>query len=183
MDLSPEEKMQLFQNAEREVTYKGRNFFVREDKINTSDQATHTYEVVVVPEASVMVPITDTGEIIMIKQYRPPVNKIFLELPAGKLDKDETPEQTANRELQEEIGMKAGKLTKICDSYTAPGYSTERLHFYTAHDLTECKLPEDELEAIEVKHFSLERLLQMIKNRKIVDGKTVLGILFYEKSL
>lgn len=183
MEITPDEKKRLFSKAEREVVFENKSLQVCQDRGQMPNGKTSACNVIIIPKVSVMIPILDDGRIILERQYRHPTNKILYELPAGKCDKNETPEQAAERELQEEVGKKAGELKKICEAYSAPGYSTELLHFFTAKHLTDNKLPHDEFEAIEIHHFSLEETLDMIKNGEIVDCKTILGILYYEKNL
>lgn len=182
MSLTPEEKEKLFANAETKMICDTKHMQLQTETVKLPDGKPLTHEVLVQKDASVMIPVTDDGQLILVKQYRPSAKKILWELPAGKVDEGENPKETAIRELQEEIGKLPQKIKKICEAYSTPGYSSEMLHFYLAQELIDNKLPHEENETIEIKHFSLARLMQMIKNGEIVDCKTILGIFYYEKS-
>ncbi len=183
MMLTPEEKMTLFQNHVSNDAYQAKHFKIQRDDIDVGNGRTHVYDIAVLPGASVMIPITSDNRIIFTRQYRHCIKQILYELPAGKIDNNEDPRETAIRELQEEIHKYPGHLVKIFETYPAPGYSTEILHFYVAKELTDRSLPPDEFEAIDIVHFSLEEAIEMVKNGKIIDGKSALGILYYEKTL
>jgi len=140
-----------------------------------------TRDVVRHPGASVIVPITNDGKIIMVEQYRKPCEMISLELPAGKLDAGEPPEECAKRELHEETGYIAGKLTKVLSIHTTPGFSDEVLHMFVATDLIEKKANPDEDEFISCEKYDISELLSMIDNGKITDAKTIIGIFLGDK--
>jgi len=134
-------------------------------------------EVVVHPGAVAIVAVEGDDMLLMVKQFRLPAGKIVMEIPAGTLDPNETPENCAIRELQEETGYKPGKLESIGGIYTAPGYTTEYIHLFIAHDLIQSSLDPDADEFIEVERVSLVDALKMIASGDIEDGKTVTGIL------
>ena len=124
-----------------------------------------------------IVPINSQDEIILIKQYRYPTQKFLLEIPAGNIDKgSRSPAASAQRELAEEIGFQAKKLTKIFEGYSLPGYCQEYMHYFLAQDLYPKKLTADDDEFIELKPVSFTKALTLIKNKKIIDSKTALGI-------
>lgn len=181
MQLTPEKKQDYYQKVKRTHIYKAHHFDYVCDEVEDNQLGLHSYDIVVHAGASVIIPITKDGTILFVRQYRHPIKEILLELPAGKIDHNELPKQTAIRELEEETGYHPRNIKKICTSVPAPGYSTEVLHFYVATDLEECNASQDEFEALEVVHFSLDQVNKMIKNGKIIDGKSVLGILYYEK--
>ena len=181
MHVSPEEKREMFKNNKRISIYQATHFEYVRDEVLLQDDKIYNYDIIIHPGASVMIPIDDDGGIFFVKQYRPPIDQIIFELPAGKIDHNEDPKETAIRELQEEIGKYPGSIEKIFEMAPAPSYTTEVLHFYLAKDLRDQSLPQDHLEALEVAKFSLEEAVQMVKNGEIIDGKTALGILYYEK--
>lgn len=181
MTMTPEEKKSLFRTAKRKVVYQATHFTYIVDEITSSSGTVHTYDSVVHPGASVIIPIDDDGGLILVRQYRNSIDAFTYELPAGKIDKGEDPETTAIRECQEEIGKYPGNLQKLFETYPSPAYSTEILHFYLATQLTDKALAQDELEAIDVHCISLEEALRWIKEGKITDAKTALGIFYYEK--
>lgn len=114
-----------------------------------------------------------------VSQYRHPHGRELLELPAGTRDGDELGELTAYRELQEECGLRAKKLTHICDFAVSPGYSSEILHLYYANefDIVEAHLDEDEF--LSVKWIKKEEALKMALNGEIIDGKTLTALFWY----
>ena len=110
---------------------------------------------------------------LLVRQYRYPIGKDLLEAPAGGIDSGESPEQAAQRELQEEIGYIAGSLERLGAFWTAPGFCTEYMYAYLARDLTPSSLAPDEDEEIVVERHSLDSVREMIRDGRIVDAKTI----------
>lgn len=138
----------------------------------------HTRREVVRHAGSVAVlAIQDDGKIVLVRQYRYPVDAFVWELPAGRLDDGESPEQAAQRELQEEIGFKAGQLQKMAFFHTTPGFCDESMHVFRATGLVASKAQGDEDERIEVQAFTLSDLEAMIDRGEIREGKTLVAIL------
>jgi len=133
-------------------------------------------EVVEHPGAVAIIPIKDDGRIILVKQYRLPVGENLIEVPAGTLEKGESEEECARRELLEETGYEAGVLKKVRSLYLAPGYSTEKITIFIARKLSRGfqKLESDE--NIEVLELGLEEALKMVKEGIIKDAKTIISI-------
>jgi ADP-ribose pyrophosphatase len=126
-----------------------------------------------------ILPLIEKDKIVLIRQFRFPINKEIWEIPAGKLDKGEKPEIGAKRELKEETGYEARELKKIGEFYLSPGYSTEYMYLFLAKGLKKGEQSLDKGEKIrEVKIFSRKEVLKMIKTRKIVDAKTILALFF-----
>ena len=139
-----------------------------------------TFERVVVrhPGAVCVVAVHD-GDVLLINQYRAPVDEMLLELPAGKLDVEgEDPAVAAVRELEEEIGFTAGSVELLVSFYTGPGFTDELIHLYVADDLTpvEARPHGVEEEAAEVVRVPLGRAMDMIAEGQIRDAKTILGL-------
>ena len=129
-----------------------------------------------------ILPLIGKNKIVLIKQYRFPAKRELWEIPAGMLKKNEKPRITARRELKEETGFEAERIVKIAEFYKSPGYDTEYMHLFKANRLKKGKQHLDQEELInKVKVFSLKEALKMIKNKKIVDAKTILAILLYLK--
>lgn len=140
----------------------------------------HRREVVVPPNAAVIVPVTRDGDIVLIRNERPSVGQALLEIPAGTLEAGEDPLDGAKRELPEETGYSAGKIRKLCAFYPSPGFCTEFMHIYLAEDLTPGEQDLDETERIEVEVTPLDVAITMIEDGRIIDGKTIAALLFYK---
>jgi ADP-ribose pyrophosphatase len=128
------------------------------------------------PEASAIIPFVSDKEILMVRQYRYALGKETLEIPAGKLDPGESPEQCIRRELVEETGHEAGRIEWVCTYAPALGYSNELIHIYSGHELRKTQALIDEREIAAVESIPLGKLRSMIKERLILDGKTLLGL-------
>ncbi|BAK54745.1 NUDIX hydrolase [Sulfurisphaera tokodaii] len=125
----------------------------------------------------VIVPFIDKEKIIMIKQYRPIIGKWLIELPAGTVEEKENEEETARRELEEEIGYKPNFMSKIFSFYVSPGVTTEIMHVYIARDLVKTSQNLEEYEVIEPFEIRFEDAVKMVLDGKIEDGKTMLSLL------
>lgn len=163
-----------------EEIYRGRVVTLRRDTIRTAEGKELQREVVAHPGAVVVV-AEHEGRLLFVRQYRYPTDEELLELVAGTCEPGEEPVVTAGRELQEEAGFKAGRLTKIGEFYSAPGFCSELLHLYMAEDLTESRLPGDEDEEIAVEWIDRESAVRMALEGKIRDGKTLAGVLLYDR--
>jgi ADP-ribose pyrophosphatase len=161
-----------------EEIYRGRVVALRQDTIRTADGKELQREVVAHPGAVVVVAV-DGDQLLFVRQYRYAAGEELLELVAGTLEPGEDPAETAGRELQEEAGYKAARLTKLAEFYSAPGFCSELLHLYLAEELTPCRLPGDEDEEIEVERCSLDEAVRMALSGKIRDAKTLAGVLLY----
>lgn len=160
-----------------QVLHKGKIVNLRIDSVKLPNGKTAAREVVEHKGAVAVVPITASGEVLMVRQYRHPAGEILLEIPAGKLDANEPPDECAKRELLEETGVVAGSIEKLFSFYTSPGFSNEVLHLYAAEDLSYQGQHLDDDEFVEVQKVPLAEALEMIKNGKINDAKTIIGIL------
>lgn len=173
------------QNPETEIlhheeVYNGKIVKVHVDTIRQTTGATSLREVVLHPGGVAAIPILGDGRIMLIRQFRYPIGKFILELPAGKMDSGQSPRDTIARELEEEIGHSAGELTYECTFYTTPGISNEAIHLFTARDLTPCAQRLEEGEHITLEAHTLEECLRKIEQGEINDGKTVLGLLWHQ---
>lgn len=156
--------------------FEGRIFDVSVDTVREGDQ-TYQREIVHHPGSAVILPVFDDGTIALVKQYRHPAVKYLLELPAGTLNDRERPEVGAARELEEELGLEAGHLEKLCEFFISPGFLSEKMWLYLATDLRETEQRLEEDEAIEIVRLPIDRALQMITDGEIEDGKTIIGLL------
>lgn len=164
------------------VLYRGKVFDLKVDEIEYESGNKGIREIAVHPGGAVVVPVTDEGKIILVTQFRYPFQKVLMEFPAGKLDAGEDPMKCAERELEEETGFKAGKIKKLGEIYTAPGYCTEILHLYLARELKPGNHNREEGElGMRIYEFTVKEVEDKIAKGEIVDGKTICGI-YYLKS-
>ncbi|MCA1623120.1 MAG: NUDIX hydrolase [Acidobacteria bacterium] len=156
--------------------YEGNIFDVFLAKIRQS-QVEYEREIVFHNGSAVIVPVFADKTVALVKQYRHPAQKYLYEIPAGSLEKGESPEEGARRELEEEIGVRAGNLEKLIEFFVSPGFLTEKMFVYLATDLaeTEQKLEEDEL--IEIKKVTFSQAFEMIRKNEIEDAKTIVGLI------
>lgn len=170
--------MKNFKVLKSETLFRGKVFDLQVDQIEYNSGNPGVREIAIHPGGAVVVPVKDDGKIIFVKQFRYPLQKVLLELPAGKLDTGEDPMHCAVRELEEETGFKADKITKLGAIYTTPGFCTEVLHIFLAKGLTPGSHNREEGEhGMEVLELSLEEIEEKIKNGDLVDAKSLSGIL------
>ncbi len=152
------------------------------ETLTFSDGSEKCYECVAHPGAVAILPIDENGNLILIKQWRRVPQEIMIEIPAGLLEDGESPDQCAQRELQEEIGYKAKHLQKIGGFYNSPGFCDEFIDLYLARNLISSKLPEDDHEAIDPFTISLPDALALIRKGEIRDAKTLISIILYAEN-
>lgn len=140
-------------------------------------------EVVRHPGAVCVVPVTDEGEVIMVRQFRYAFNQVLLEVPAGKLEPNEDPLEAALRELEEESGVVASNVEHIGEIYTTVAIIDEKIHVYLATGLTYKNAHPDDEEFLEVEKIPLKTLVDMVMNGEIKDSKTQIAILKADKIL
>jgi len=128
------------------------------------------------PEASAIIAFASESEIIMVRQYRYALGRETLEIPAGKVDQGEKPEACARRELLEETGYEAESLKLIYTYAPAIGYSNELIHIYSGHNLKQVNASIDEREISSIQRLSLEEVRSLIREGRILDGKTLIGL-------
>lgn len=168
---------------DRKEVYKGKIFTVAEDTIEFEDGKIAKWDLVLHNGAAAIVPVTEDGEVVLVRQYRNAENGEVLEIPAGKLEKGEDPFECAKRELEEEIGCKSDNIQKICSMYSAVGFSDEKLHLYIARDLMVGKQNLDEDEYIQIERYPLKEAVRMIFSGEIKDSKTIVGLLSVNEML
>ena len=166
-----------------EQIYKGSLLDVRRDEVTLPNGKTSSREYIKHPGAACIIPVLPDGKIALIKQYRYPVQSEMIELPAGKLDPGEEPEDCARRELEEEIGYSAGKLTFVCNIHPAIGFASEIMWIYLAEDLVKTTENTDHDEFLEIMPTSLAEAVKMVWDGKITDVKTIIGLLWAERLL
>ena len=130
------------------------------------------------PQASAIVPFVSENEIVMVRQYRYALKKEVLEIPAGKLDEGESPEECIRRELTEETGFEAGSVKWVYTYAPAIGYSNELIHIFVGRDLQRIEKTLDDSEISSIEILTLDEVLEMIRDHKIIDSKTIIGLAF-----
>lgn len=159
-----------------EPIYKGKIFDIRVDSIREGE-IEYKREIVVHKGSAVVIPVFDDGTVALVRQYRHAAGKYLLEICAGTLNEGEDPEIGARRELEEEIGVTAGKIEKLCEFYVSPGFLTEKMHLYLATELTKTEQNLEADEILTVERQSLADLVKMVNGGEIEDAKTIIGIL------
>jgi ADP-ribose pyrophosphatase len=156
--------------------YKGSLLGLRKDTVKLSSGKQSTREVVEHPGAVAVVALTRDREMVLVRQFRKPAGSVLLEVPAGVPMKGEGAEDCARRELEEETGFHARKVRKVWEGYASPGYSDEVIQYCLAEDMTLLKQKTEEDENIEVDLVDIELCVDMLKNGRIRDNKTMIGI-------
>lgn len=165
----------------RELKYEGSIVKVYMDEVELPDGKIAKWDFINHDGAAAVVPVTEDGKILMVKQYRNALDRYTLEIPAGKLDdKLEETKVCAARELEEETGYKAGKLELLITLRTWVAFTNEKIDVYVATDLTPTKQHLDEDEFIDVKAYELEELKEMIFCGELQDTKSISAILAYD---
>lgn len=159
-----------------ETKYKGHIINVRVDTVAMPDNRTAFRDIVDHPGGVGIVPLTDDNKVIMVKQFRKPIEKVIYEIPAGKLDHGEPHYDCGVRELEEETGMKAKEFIYLGHMYPTPGFANETTYLYLAKGLYQGKLHPDEDEYLDIETIPIKKLRDMIMNNEINDAKTVFGI-------
>jgi ADP-ribose pyrophosphatase len=159
--------------------YAGRVVTLRLKQLVQADGSTQLREIVEHVPGAATVAIDADGQVLLVRQLRPAVDRRLLELPAGLVDPGEVPIETARRELEEETGFTAERLEPLVSFYTSPGFSTELLHLFAATGLRPVTAHQDAEEDIEVVHMPLEQAIQQVLDDELSDAKTVTGLLAY----
>lgn len=175
------DKEKRFEEETLEVKpiFQGKIISVDVETVKLPDGGTATREIVRHPGAVCV--LARVGErILVVEQYRKPLGRNLVEIPAGKLERGEDPLEAAIRELQEETGYTAGRMEKIASFYSAPGFCDELLHLYLADDLKAGESHPDEDEFLECVAITLEEAKELIENGGIADAKTILAVQAWE---
>lgn len=157
--------------------FKGKIIEVRKDTVELEDGHKTFREMVVHHGGVCIAAIDDKDNILLVKQFRYPYGKEIIELPAGKLEKGENPQECGIRELKEECGCTADNFEKLGELYPTPAYCTEVIHIYKASGLHEDEQQLDEGEFLTVLRVPFDRAVEMVMNGEILDAKTQIGIL------
>jgi len=164
------------QKATRQI-YRNPWISLREDLVELPDGRTTIYGVVTCGECVGILPFLDPNTVLMIKQYRYVAKRATWEMPTGGMHAGESRQEAAQRELAEEIGYQAGKLTWLSTFHTSKSVVDETAHLFLGEDLIKVQLPPDDTEFIEVRPLPFEEVLQMVLRSEITDAMTVIGVL------
>lgn len=162
-----------------EVVFEGRAIKLRVDTVETADRRTTTREIVEHAACICVIAVDDDDNVLLVKQFRKPLEKELLEIPAGGIDDGEDAEAAVVREMQEETGWRPRKLERLCGFYSSPGFCDEYLHLYLATDLVTGRLFAEDTASIELVRVPMARIPELIASAKIEDAKSIAGLLYY----
>ena len=166
-----------------ETVFKGRVIALRVDAVRLPNGRSGVREVVEHVESVVIVPVSEDGDVLLVRQHRYPVGETVLEAPAGKVDAGETPLECARRELREEIGYDAGTLRSLGWFWASPGFCTEKMHAFLATDLAYSPLEPDDDEEIETISLPAGQAVEQARSGLLRDSKTIAALLMAAPSL
>ena len=170
--------MRFFERqTETKTVYEGLIVNIRSDVAELQNGSLVAREVVEHPGGVGIVPVTSDNKILMVRQYRYPMEEELLEIPAGKLDAGEAPIDCAVRELSEETGCTAGRLVDLGAIYPSPGFCRETLFLFLALDLDYGEMHLDENELLNVEAVDIDELMRLIMKNELPDAKSVIGIM------
>jgi ADP-ribose pyrophosphatase len=161
--------------------FEGRALKLRVDSVKLPNGRETTREIVEHENCVAIVALDDADNILLVKQFRKPVEKELLEIPAGGIDPGETPEDAVRREMREETGFLPQKVGKMGGFYSSPGFCTEYLHLYLATDLVSSPLQAEDSESISLVRVPLAEILGLIASGAIVDAKSIAGLLVFRE--
>lgn len=158
--------------------FKGVIFDVVRDRLREAHGLEIVREVVRHPGGAGGLPLFADGRVALVKQYRHPVGRDLLEIPAGRIEDGEAPEACAAREIEQEIGFRPGQLRQLAEFYSTPGFCDEKLYVYLATELTPTVQQLDQDESVEVLYLPLPEAIRLVAEGKIEDAKTIIALLW-----
>ena len=171
--------MEEVKSIRKELAYKGSIIDVYKDYIQMPDGKVVEWDFVDHKGAAAVLPVTEDGKIVMVKQYRNALNRVTLEIPAGGINPGETPYESAVRELTEETGYCSDEVSHLKDIVSAIGFCNETIYIYLAEHLKPAKQNLDEDEFLDVYEYPLEEVMDLILSNQSLDGKTTAAVLAY----
>ena len=172
----PETNKDLPRILDSETVFRGRIFYVTVDTVQEGE-VTYKREVVHHRGSAVILPVFSDYTVALVKQYRHPAVRYLLEAPAGTLEEGEIPEDGAARELEEELGVVAGKLEKLTEFFVSPGFCEEKMWLFLATELSETRQRLEDDEILEIVRVPFSEALEMITDGEIQDAKTIIGLM------
>lgn len=167
----------------RRMVYSGEIFTVGLEKYRLPNGRCSTFEIVRHPGGAAVLPVLSDGRLLLIRQFRPSVESMVYEIPAGRLEEGEELSSCAGRELEEETGYRAGRIVPLGGLYSAVGFCNEYIALFLATDLEHLGRQLEPDEIIELFPVTLEQALQKIDAGEIVDGKTQLALFSYQRRI
>jgi ADP-ribose pyrophosphatase len=160
-----------------ETVFSGKLISVRRDRVSLPEGRTTQREIVVHAETIAVLPILEDGRVVCVRQYRKAAERLLLEVPAGGIDGEETPEEAVRREMIEETGYRVGAVEHLCSFFTSPGFTTEYMHLFRATGLTPGE-PTEETDQIEVVLLTPDDAWQRVQSGEIADAKSILALCY-----
>ena len=157
--------------------FKGLIFDVDRDRLLDENGREIVREVVRHPGGAGGLPVFADGRVALVRQYRHPAGREVLEIPAGRIEVGESPDDCARREIEAEIGARPGKMEKLAEFYSTPGFCEEKLHVFLATGLEKARQDLDEDEALDVVYLPLEEAIELARKGEIEDSKTLIALL------
>jgi ADP-ribose pyrophosphatase len=161
------------------IIYQGRAVKLRVDTVQTAGGRQSTREIVEHADCVAIIAVDADDNVLLVNQFRKPVEKELLEIPAGGIDDGEDAEAAVIREMGEETGFRPQRVTHLGGFYSTPGYCSEYLYLYLATDLVPGQLYAEDTEGIEVVRVPLKQIPELIDSGKICDAKSIAGLLFF----
>jgi ADP-ribose pyrophosphatase len=179
------ERIRIMKNLEEKTIqstkiFDGKVVSLQVDEVTLPNGKTSKREIIKHPGAVAIIPVTKDNKVLFVEQYRKPLEKSLIEIPAGKLEAGENPGMTAKRELEEETGYTTDELTYVTSFYTSPGFADEIIHLYITKSLIplETKKEMDEDEFVEILELTLKEAEQYVQSKRIHDAKTAYALLY-----
>ena len=163
--------------------YRGRVVHLRVERVELPGGPSIELEVIRHPGASAVVPLDASGHVLLVRQFRHAAGGFIYEVPAGKLDPGEPPEQCAARELAEEAGVSAARMDRLASILTTPGFTDEIIHLFLARDLSPARQALEEDEVLSVERFSWSEALAMCGDGRLRDAKSLCALLLTDRFL
>src|SRR5215471_6206119 len=159
----------------RDYVHKGRVFDVSISRFNSAEKGEVDIEIVHHTGGAGALALFEDGTVALVRQWRYPLGRYSLEISAGRIERGQSPQETAERELEEELGLRSGKLEKIAEFNVAPGYCEERIYVYLATELQTSAQNLDEDEEIDLVRMPLSEALERVRSGDIDDAKSIIG--------
>lgn len=161
-----------------DTIYEGKILNLRVDTVELQNKKYSKREIVDHQKGVGIIAYDGEDKLWMVSQYRIAIDKVTIEIPAGLVESNEVPIETAKRELQEEIGYFPEKIDFLFTMHSSPGFTNDRLSFFEAHDLVESQLDLDDDEFLNAKSYPIDDLYNMVLNGEITDAKTIIAIIY-----